>query len=252
MARRRLLRPVGAVPGTKCFVAYYRVSTDQQGRSGLGLEAQKHAVADQVAQVGGLVVAEFQEIESGKRVDRPQLAAALSACRARRATLIIAKLDRLARNARFLLDVVEGCGDGGVLFCDLPQMPDGAVGKFLVTLLAAVAELEAGLISQRTKSALAAAKARGVRLGNPALKPGTRDMAIAANAVRTGYADAHAVDVAPFIGSARAAGAMSLRAIADSLTARGVRTPMGGERWTATQVSRVLARIDANGATPNG
>jgi len=133
------------------FVAYYRVSTDRRGKSGLGLQAQCDAMAQYVAGARGVVAAEFEEVESGKRNDRPQLAAALAACRARRAALVTAKLDRLARNARFLLHVVEGTGEARVVFCDLPQVPPGPVGKFLLTQMAAVAELEAGLISQRTR-----------------------------------------------------------------------------------------------------
>ena len=118
------------------------------GRSGLDLEAQcQAAVAAHVAKTGGTLLAEFQEVESGKHVVRPQLAAALAACRTRRYVLLIAKLDRLARNARFLLSVVEGSGEAGVVFCDLPTVPAGPVGKFLVTQMAAVAELEARLIS---------------------------------------------------------------------------------------------------------
>jgi hypothetical protein len=113
----------------------WKLSTERQGRSGLGLEAQREAVARHVAATGGAVTAAFQEIESGKRADRPQLAAALAACRAQRATLLIAKLDRLARNARFLLGVVEGSRDGGVVFCGLPTVPPGPAGKFLVTLV---------------------------------------------------------------------------------------------------------------------
>lgn len=242
MARdRSRIRAKGA-DGAGGFVAYYRVSTEAQGRSGLGLEAQHEAVARHIAHVGGRLLAEFEEIESGKRTDRPQLAAALAACRARRATLIIAKLDRLARNARFLLNVVDGVGDGGVLFCDLPQIPDGAVGKFLVTLLAAVAELEAGMISARTVAALAAAKARGARLGNPRLIKGSAEGARKANVVRIGYAEEHAGDVRPYIEAARRAGAVSLRQLAEALTARGVRTPLGGERWSPTQVQRVISR----------
>jgi DNA invertase Pin-like site-specific DNA recombinase len=147
------------------LISYLRVSTQIQGQSGLGLEAQRETVAKHAASVGAVIYAEYVEIESGKRCDRPQLAAALVACRATGSALLVAKLDRLARNARFLLSVVDGAGDAGVVFCDLPHIPAGPVGRFLLTQMAAVAELEAGLISTRTKSALAAAKARGVKLG---------------------------------------------------------------------------------------
>ena len=111
------------------FIAYFRVSTQAQGRSGLGLDAQQEAVARHVASVGGLVVQSFTEVESGKRDDRPQLAAALAACRTQGAVLLVAKLDRLARNAQFLLSVVEGAGAAGVCFCDLPQLPPGPAGR---------------------------------------------------------------------------------------------------------------------------
>jgi DNA invertase Pin-like site-specific DNA recombinase len=125
------------------------------------------------------------------------LAQALAAARACKATLIIAKLDRLARNAAFLLGIVEGSGAGSVVFCDLPQVPPGAPGKFVVTVMAAVAELEAGLIWARTKAALAAAKARGVKLGNPRLRAGTREMAELASVVQRERADARAKEVLP-------------------------------------------------------
>lgn len=125
MPRPRLKAAAGGAASLPLFIAYYRVSTDQQGRSGLGLDAQKASVAQYLAGQKGRLVAEFEEVESGKRVDRPQLMAALAACRARRATLVIAKIDRLARNARFLLSVVEGSGEAGVAFCDLPQIPPG-------------------------------------------------------------------------------------------------------------------------------
>lgn len=223
------------------FVAYLRVSTDSQGRSGLGLEAQRQAVATYVAQAGGEVVAEFQEIESGKRTDRPQLAAALAACRTRRAVLVIAKLDRLARNARFLLSVVEGSGEAGVVFCDLPTVPAGPIGKFMVTQLAAVAELEAGLISQRTRAALAVAKARGVRLGNPSPTPATPAMAAAARAARSRQIAVRAADTLAIVRQAQAAGASSLRMIAAELHAHGVLTPAGKPHWSAAQVRRLLA-----------
>lgn len=227
-------------PALPRFVSYLRVSTDGQGRSGLGLEAQRQAVATYVAQAGGEVVAEFREVESGKRADRPQLTAALASCRTRRAVLVIAKLDRLARNARFLLSVVEGSGEAGVVFCDLPTVPAGPVGKFLVTQMTAVAELEAGLISQRTRAALAVAKARGVRLGNPSPIPATAEMAAAARHARSRLTAERAADVLRVVRQVQAEGASSLRAIAAGLHAQGVRTPAGKEHWSPAQVRRLL------------
>ena len=231
----------GVPPVALRFVAYYRVSTDRQGKSGLGLDAQRAAVAQYVAGIGGIVAAEFEEVESGKRNDRPQLAAALAACRARRAALVIAKLDRLARNARFLLHVVEGSGEAGVVFCDLPSVPPGPVGKFLLTQMAAVAELEAGLISQRTRAALAAAKARGARLGNPQLRAGAPEHARAAAAAKGAQARARAADVLPYLEAARRAGARTLHELAEALTNRGVPTPAGCGNWRPEQVRRVQA-----------
>jgi DNA invertase Pin-like site-specific DNA recombinase len=168
MPRRAALRPHSA-PGVPRFVfpPYYRVSTTQQGASGLGLDAQREAVARHVAGAQGTIVAEFQEIESGKRNDRPQIAAALAACRWRRATLVIAKLDRLARNVHFISSLMESGVD--FVACDNPHAT-----RLTIHILAAVAEHEREMISQRTIAALAAAKARGVKLGNPDLKPGDR------------------------------------------------------------------------------
>ena len=201
-------------------MAYYRVSTDKQGRSGLGLEAQRAAVAVHIAGALGAVAAEFVEAESGRRTDRPQLAAALAATRVHRAILVIAKLDRLARNVHF----VSGLMESGVEFvaADLPT-----VNRLTVHILAAVAKKEARMISARTKAALAAAKARGVRLGNPNLAAGSPAQARAANAVRTGRAQVRAADVLPFIEQARRAGAITLQQFADALAARGVPTPSG-------------------------
>jgi len=233
-----------ALPAALRFVAYYRVSTDRQGKSGLGLEAQRAAVTKYVAGAGGVMAAEFEEVESGKRNDRPQLAAALAACRARRAALVIAKLDRLARNARFLLHVVEGTGEAGVVFCDLPQVPPGPVGKFLLTQMAAVAELEAGLTSQRTRAALAVAKARGAVLGNPRLRAGTPDQARAAATAKSVQARARAADVLPYLDAARRAGARTLHELAEALTNRGVPTPAGKGNWRPEQIRRVLASRD--------
>jgi len=223
------------------FIAYYRVSTDQQGRSGLGLDAQRATVASFIASNSGAMVAEFEEVESGKRADRPQLAAALAACRAHRATLVIAKLDRLARNARFLLSIVEGTGEGGVVFCDLPTIPAGPVGKFLITQMAAVAELEAGLISQRTRGALAQAKLRGVKLGNPQLRAGSPELARQAAAAHSAQARQRAADVLPFIRQAQAAGATTLQSICNAMAARGIPTPGGRGGWHPSTVSRLLA-----------
>lgn len=218
------------------FVSYLRVSTDRQGKSGLGLEAQRAAVADYLA--GRSLVAEMVEVESGRVNDRPQLAAALETCRLTGSALIVGKLDRLARNTRFLLNVVHGSGEGGVIFCDLPTIPAGPVGKFMVTQMASVAELEAGLISQRTRAALAAAKARGVRLGG--FRGGPVPDFAKAVAVRVAKADGFAARVAPIARGLQAEG-MSLSAIARELQQRGIRTARG-VTWSPQGVKNLLAR----------
>ena len=223
------------------FIAYYRVSTERQGRSGLGLEAQREAAQRHVQREGGQILAEFIEVESGTLDRRPTLEKALQAARAHGATLIVAKLDRLARSARFLLSVVEGAGESGVVFCDMPSVPAGPVGKFLLSQLAAVAELEAGLISQRTKAALQAAKARGVKLGNPRLRAGDREAALKASQKAQEAALERAAEIRPYVQQARAAGAQSLAQIARALEARGIRTPRGKANWSAAQVARLIA-----------
>jgi DNA invertase Pin-like site-specific DNA recombinase len=177
------------------------------------------------------------------------LAKALAACRLHGATLVVAKLDRLARNHRFLLSVVEGTGEEGVVFCDLPSIPPGAVGKFMVTQMAAVAELEAAMISARTKAALAAAKARGVALGGR--REGAGDLSRVADrrrdastALRASKARQRAADLSGIIADLRSSGAESLRDPAVGLNARSIPTSRGGE-WSAVQVLRVLARLQA-------
>ncbi len=236
MARPPARSLAGAIVG-RGFVAYYRVSTDKQGRSGLGLEAQREAVSRHVTSAGGRIVAEFQEVESGKRKDRPEIAKALAASRVRRAILVIAKLDRLARNVAF----VSGLMESGVEFvaCDNPYAT-----RLTIHILAAVAEHEREMISQRTKAALAAAKVRGTKLGNPRLRqqPASREMALAATAIRSARSRAHAADVLPYIQAAKRAGAESISEIGAALTARGIPTPRGGTVWKHAQVQRILAR----------
>jgi DNA invertase Pin-like site-specific DNA recombinase len=225
-------------PNTGKFVCYYRVSTQRQGRSGLGLEAQQKAVRDHLNGGNWKVVGEFTEVESGKRADRPQLAAALKACRVHGAKLVIAKLDRLARDAHFLL----GLQKAGVDFV-AADMPDA--NRLTVGILALVAEHEAKAISDRTKAALAAAKARGVKLG------GDRGAVLTQKARRAGWeariarADAKAVDLAPIVAELQAAGITSLRGIATELTRRGIPTAGGHGDWQAAQVHRLLARLTA-------
>src|ERR687897_1714075 len=144
------------------FVASDRVSTDQQGRSGLGLEAQRETVRGFLNGGQWKLCGEFVEVESGRRSERPELDKALTHCRIMAATLIVANVSRLTRSVAFLSRLLEGNVE--VRFCDLPQI-EGPTGKFMLRQMLAVAELEAGMISERTKKALAAAKARGVKLG---------------------------------------------------------------------------------------
>jgi DNA invertase Pin-like site-specific DNA recombinase len=240
MPRPKRLMSAGAASGAPSFVAYHRVSTDRQGISGLGLEAQRATVGQYVTAVHGDIIAEYEEVESGKVRDRPQLALALSECRARHAVLVIAKLDRLARDTEFLLSVVRGAGEGGIVFCDLPSLGSGPAGLFTMTLFAAVAELERGLISQRTTAALAALKARGVKLGGPNLVRGFDSAAArAGRQAQSDRATKHTADVLPYIHAARKAGATSYRQIAEALTARGIHPPSGGDTWHASQVHRM-------------
>lgn len=224
------------------LVAYERVSTARQSRSGLGLAAQRSAIDDYAAVTGVEVLGRFTEVESGRRNDRPELEAALNLAKLTGATLVIAKLDRLSRNAAFLLAL----RDSGVRFiaCDMPQANDLTVG-----IMALVAEAERDLISKRTKEALAAARARGVRLGNPngaaALKRAGEGGKALRQAVRNN-ADAHAADLAPVIAGIQAAGHISLRAIATELNQRGMLTRRGGQ-WHVSTVRNLLARMDGLG-----
>jgi DNA invertase Pin-like site-specific DNA recombinase len=218
------------------FVAYYRVSTQKQGRSGLGLAAQRQAVADFLNGGDWKIVGEFTEVESGKRSDRPELAKALAMCRLHCARLVIAKLDRLSRNAAFLFNL----RDAGVqlVAADMPNANELTVG-----IMAVVAEDEAKRISERTKAALQAAKARGKKLGGfRGAMPTARMNKLSAKALqaRTG---AQAADLSPIIKALQVAGKTSLRAIAAGLNEQGIPTTRGGE-WSSPQVMRILERLD--------
>ncbi|MCJ2132289.1 recombinase family protein [Methylobacterium sp. E-045] len=223
------------------FIAYCRVSTDKQGRSGLGLEAQQAAIQSHLRPGDTLLQLPYVEVESGKRSDRPKLQAAIERCRRTGATLLIAKLDRLARNVAFISNLMEG----GVEFeaVDFPK-----ANRLTVHILAAVAEHEAKMISERTKAALAAAKRRGTKLGGdrgyrPPSPPSAEDVA-QATAVRQRKADHAAFAVLPVLEGLRGGGVVSLNALAKRLNDMGHQTPRGGA-WTATAVKRVLARVAA-------
>jgi DNA invertase Pin-like site-specific DNA recombinase len=218
------------------FVAYYRVSTKRQGDSSLGLDSQKDAVAKHLNGGSWELAGEFEEVESGKRKDRPELLKALALCRSKGATLIIAKLDRLARNVLFTATLMESSVKFIALDC-----PDA--NKLTIHVMAAMAEYEATMISARTKSALAAAKARGVLLG-------CRTDRIAAYAsvgqkasakTRGEKAAKRNEDLLPVIVALRLKGAVTLRDLAAGLNGGGYLTPKGGQ-WSAVQVQRVLQR----------
>lgn len=220
------------------FVAYERVSTARQGKSGLGLEAQRKAIDDFAASRGAEVIGRFTEVESGRKADRPELEKALQLAKLTGATLVIAKLDRLSRNAAFLLTL----RDSGVRFlaADMPEANDLTVG-----IMALVAQQEREAISRRTKEALAAAKARGVKLGNPngaaALKRAGKGGAplrrkVAANA------DAFAEGLAPVVAELQREGIRTLRDMADALNDRGMLTRRGG-RWHVSNARNLLTRL---------
>ncbi|BAJ82498.1 putative recombinase [Acidiphilium multivorum AIU301] len=217
------------------FVAYLRVSTARQGQSGLGLEAQRSAIAGYLSAAARELLDEFVEVESGKNADRPQLAAAFQACRLTGARLLIAKLDRLSRDAGFLL----GLEKAGVEFVavDMPH-----ANRLTIGIMAVVADEERRMISARTKAALAAAKARGTVLGGYRGGPNVDNRLGTAAAMRR--ADAFAERVGPTIEAMQAQG-LSLGAIAEQLNERQIRTARGG-RWAAMSVKRVIERRAAH------
>lgn len=221
----------------KPAIAYIRVSTQQQGRSGLGIEAQQAAIARFAEAEGYQLAGEFIEVETGKGADaldrRPQLAAALCAARKAKAPVIVAKLDRLSRDVHF----ISGLMAQKVSFIVAELGADA--DPFMLHVYAALAEKERALISERTRLALAAKKAQGALLGNRTNLADARAKAASSNQAA---AAAYARNVLPIIQQVKGSGATSLHAIAAALNARGVRTARGGE-WHATTVRNLLARV---------
>ena len=221
------------------IVTYLRVSTARQGKSGLGLEAQQKAVADYLSTGQWNLLEEFVEVESGKNSKRPKLLEAIELCKASGAKLLVAKLDRLARDAAFLMNLK----DAGIDFvcADMPE-----ANRLTIGIMALVAEQEREAISKRTKEALAAAKARGVQLG--AYRDGVyvggkgnADTARNASEARTVRFHANAVDKLPLLKRYDPDGSMSLRAIADIFNRYGVKTVSGRGQWSANSVRRLKA-----------
>ena len=212
------------------FVAYYRVSTTKQGINGLGMDSQKELIKNYLNGGNWELIGEFSEVESGKNNHREELQKAIALCRKSKAKLIIAKLDRLARNAAFLLNL----RDSGVDFVavDMPH-----ADKFTVGIMALVAEKERDLISQRTKDGLAAAKRRGIKLGNPNPAQAIK-FALAANMRR---ADRYAENLLPVVREIQKVGIETLSGIANCLNVRGFKTPRG-KVFAPQSVKNLLAR----------
>lgn len=210
------------------FVSYYRVSTDKQGLQGNGIEAQKQAVARYLASLDCELIGSFEEVESGANNKRPELTAAIQLAKSKKAVLVIAKLDRLTRNAAFLLQLQ----DSGIDFvaCDMPN-----ADKLSVGIIALLAQRERQLISERTKAGLAVAKQRGVALGNPNPDASLRK-AVKANIERKREFASAAIKI---IREIQSTGVETLARIADCMNKRGEKTPRGGT-WTATAVKRIL------------
>jgi DNA invertase Pin-like site-specific DNA recombinase len=227
---------IGTVAVMMQATGYRRVSTQQQGRSGLGLEAQRDAIVSFATAEGFDLVKTFTEVETGKGCDaldrRPQLAAALEAARKAKCPVIVSKLDRLSRDVHFILGLMAHSVH--FIVSELGADTD----PFVLHLFAALAEKERALISQRTKAGLAAAKARGTKLGNPDMD---RLRGLRVNAVKA-EADRHAATVSPIIETIQARGAKSPRAIAAELTRMRIPTARGGTEWSAQQVSNILKR----------
>jgi len=222
------------------LIAYYRVSTARQGESGLGLDAQRIKVETLAAERGAAIVSEYVEVESGRKADRPKLAAAMIEARKTGAVVAVAKLDRLARDAELVLRLsreAEKNGFGGLLFADLPECDcTTAAGRLLLSLMASVAEFEGRRISERTREALAAAKVRGVKLG------GLRRNTIERNVAARERANSDAEALRPLLMPMASAG-YSLRQMADALALAG-RTNSKGSPLAPVQIARLLKRLE--------
>lgn len=216
------------------YVIYTRVSTEDQGRSGLGLEAQERDIAiflDKFSDIPFEIIGEFRDVQSGANSERPELTKALELVRKTGAELLVAKLDRLSRKVSFIATLM----DDKRVRLRVAQMPQA--DKFQLHIYAALAEQERTFISERTKAALKAAKGRGVRLG------GLRDKTMKRNEAIQQKADAEAAKVIKIVGPLRASG-QTLSAIAETLDSMNIPTSRGG-KWTPTQVSRVLDRVSS-------
>lgn len=229
------------------LIAYYRVSTDRQGQSGLGLDAQRERVEHFARTHSHQIVGEAIEVQSGKDDSRPELARALTQARTQRVGIIVAKLDRLARSAHFLGSVIASGVE--VLFCDLPNLPPGPTGKFMVQMMASIAELEAGMISERTRAALKAAKQRGTKLGGfrgTAASPKAREASAEARGRRADQTALRVMsDIDDIWAQDRCEPKPSLRELAAMLTQREIPNPSGGNTWSAMQVQRIIDRARA-------
>jgi len=221
-------------------IAYYRVSTKKQGESGLGLEAQKNTINQFLASSPYELVSEYVEIESGRKTDkrRPQLRAALEQCEREGATLMIAKLDRLTRNVGFLTTLLDR--QVPIMALDMPNLQDPAMSRFILQLMANVAELERAQISERTKKALAARKARGMSLGSPTPANGAQ----AGGLVTADEANDFASQVYPVIQELKKFGCATLAKIAQGLSARGIATATGKKAWSISAVRNVVNRAE--------
>lgn len=220
------------------FVSYIRVSTKAQGASGLGMEAQKEAISRYLNGGNWELLSEFVEVETGKHADRPQLIRALKHCQSTGATLVIAKLDRLSRDPDFLGMLMKAGTD--FVACDMPE-----ANKFMIRIMAALAEKEREMISERTKAALQAAKARGVKLGKPEnlTKAAADQGREKGRLAKLAKADDFAAQEGPMVQAYYAEG-LSLRGIAAKLNADGIRTARGKSgSWTPTAVKNLLARL---------